>query len=122
MSVSKPLTVQVGAGQALVSAGAGRIVFTSVIETSGAAVVSFALFDGNPASARGILDYSLGASGSTREAWPEHGVPFEGDLWIGSTSGQGTARIHVVPEDLWHRWKRDYWLGLESAMLGQEVG
>lgn len=117
MGVSRPITVLLSAGQSMISSGAGRIVFTSVIETSGAASCSFGLFDGNPATQRGLLDFNLNANGSVRDPWPEHGIPFEGDLWIGNIAGVGTCRIHVVPEDVWHLWKADYWQGIETAFL-----
>lgn len=122
MGVSVPITVLTSAGNQQVSGGAGRIVFTSVIETSGAGVASFALFDGNPATLRGLVDYNVNASGSVRDQWPEHGIPFEGDLWIGNTIGTATCRIHVVPEDLWDRWKADYWRGIEAAVMAATGG
>lgn len=117
MGLSVPITVLTSAGPALVSGGAGRIVYTSVIETSGAASASFALFDGVPATARGLVDYSVNASGSARDQWPEHGIPFETDLWIGSTVGAATVRIHVVPEDRWHEWGHEHWRPLAELLI-----
>lgn len=117
MGVSVPVTVTTSAGTQMVSAGAGRIVFTSVAETSGVGVAGFTLFDGNPGTAQGLLIYSLNAAESSREAWPEHGVPFEGDLWMGATAGAAEAIIHVVPADLWSEWKADYWHGIERALM-----
>lgn len=117
MTVSQPIAIQIGAGSQLVASGAGRIVFTSLVETSGVSAASFTLFDGNPATLRYLTDYTIDANGSTREAWPEHGIPFAGDLWIGNTAGVARFVCHVVPEDLWARWRAEYWAGLEQYVL-----
>ena len=120
MGLSVPITVATLAGSQLVVGGGGRIVFTSVVENTGAANAGFTLFDGNPASLQGLMDFNVNASGSVRDAWPEHGVPFEGDLWIGNISGNATVRIHVVPEDLWDRWRREYWRELANLITSGE--
>lgn len=117
MGLSIPVTILTGAGNQLVSAGAGRIVFVSVLETSGVNPASFTLFDGAIPTNRGFIDFNVNAAGSTREPFEGHGLPFEGDLWLGNIVGVATCRIHVVPEDLWTRWRADYWRGLEAAAL-----
>lgn len=111
--------IAIAAGQQLLSGGAGRVVYTSVIETSGGAPCSFTLFDGNPATNQPMMFFSVNPSGSTRDAWPEHGVPFEGDLWIGSTAGQGNALVWVVPEDLWDRWLADAKAKEHAAVIAE---
>lgn len=117
MGLSIPVTILASAGAQMVSGGAGRIVFASVLETSGANPASFTLFDGAVATNRGFIDFAVNPSGSTREPFEGHGLPFEGDLWAGNIVGAFTARIHVVPEDLWDRWRADYWRGLETQIL-----
>lgn len=117
MGLSIPLTVLTSAGAQMVSAGAGRIVYISTAEMSGLNPATFELFDGAVPTNRGLLIYNLAESGSTRDSWTDHGVPFEGDLWIGNTGGTATAIVHVVPEDLWHRWKADYWRGIENYLM-----
>lgn len=117
MGASRPITITTGASPALVVGGAGRIVFSSVAETSLVSPGGFTLFDGNPTTQYGVLIFTLNAAGSARDSYAEHGVPFEGDLWIGGATGALTAILHVVPEDLWERWREDYWRGFEKVLM-----
>lgn len=116
-SVAIPIASLLSAGAAMVSGGAGRIVFVSFLETSGAANASFTYFDGAVATQKFMLDFALNPSGSTREGYYDHGIPFLGDLFIGNIVGAGRVITWVVPEDKWALWKADYWLGIEQALL-----
>lgn len=115
--VAAPILTLLSAVPSLLVGGAGRIVFVSVLETSGAASASFTYFDGLPSSNQVMCDFSVSANGSTREPYTDHGLPFEGDLTIGNVNGAARVITWVVPEDQWDIWKRDYWRGFEAAVL-----
>lgn len=128
MAKPVPLTVLLASGQGMILAGAGRIVFLSAVETSGTAEAAWTFYNGNPGTLQGIMDYSLQPSESVREEWPDHGIPFLGDLWIGSISGAATLRVHIVPEGLWYEykrieslWVRDSFVEVGSDFTGVEV-
>jgi hypothetical protein len=88
-----------------------------VTETSGIAGAAFTLFDGTPQTLQGVCGWTVSANGSARDDWPDHGLAFEGDLWMGATSGLATAIIHVVPEDLWHLWRKEILAGIRAELV-----
>ena len=122
MGLSVPITILTSAGDQLLISGGGRIVFVSVMETSQANVASFRLFDGEVTTDNGLLDYSLNAAGSARDYFPEHGIPFRGDLWIGDTIGTARLICHVVPENNWDLFRREYWREFHAMIMEGVTG
>lgn len=122
MGLSVPITILTSAGDQKLISGGGRIVFVSATETTQASVASFRLFDGEVPTDNGLLDYSLNAAGSARDYFPEHGIPFQGDLWVGDAIGAARLICHVVPEDRWSLFRREYWRELHAMIMEGVTG
>lgn len=104
MRQSVGLRIVAGQPTGLLVGGAGRIVYIMMKETTGTTAAAFSLYDGAISTGNLIVPYDLLANESTRDSWPTHGIPYEGDLYFSADSGSVAGSIYVVPESLWDIW------------------
>ena len=80
---------------------AGRITWFSFRETTGAALATFRLWDGQDNSGALVAAVNLGPGESTRDYTGRHALPFDGGLFIEVLAGSVEGAVYVVPETEW---------------------
>lgn len=96
------LTLQIPTGTTDLSliGGKGVLVGWAVKETTGAAVASFDLLDGQVAGGpKLLLPVTLAANESTRD-WPLVWIPFENGVFLDMNAGSIRGVVFVIPQNI----------------------
>ncbi len=111
-----PLAAPAASGQVVNIAG--RITWFSLRESGGANPAVVRLYDGSGTSGKLMASISLQAAESTREWVGNHGLPFNGGLYLQVVSGAVEGSIVYVPESAWWESAMPVVIVGDLALLG----
>lgn len=84
--------------------GEGCITYVAVVETSGTAAATFALYDGDGANGRLLTEYTLSAGQSTSDSPMLHQLQFEQGLYVDQVNGSLAGTITAWADHDCGRW------------------